>query len=345
MPAVQVDLLSRTGSPQVLLPANQTSSSHISPVSGPLFTEDRLSTSGSDQEMCDREVTNLTQDKTPTRTPVHNAPSWTGSITTVDYSTQGDPDQPAHSPMRGIGNQSNSADNTRNFLLPDGTGRRILDIPISERKPFILDNGHSAYQIQLENLEPVLETSTYLIDRLTSQFHTVYDDGYHQMATTPMIWSTWQEGQLVAKLNETRTHFGLPPKNTPVKKPTECQQVPAAVIQRSQSHLQQMAPEDIAVPELTNQPQNPRTVEYLEPSFSLERPVHRLKMDKGLEVHNNFKSAISNMMHKVDLICRLKKNEPHNSAHYQEQLNQQLTRHDDVIHQLVDIMKTDDYFR
>ena len=177
-PAVQVGLLTRTSSPQVQLPVTQTSSSHISPMSGPLFTEDRLSTSGSDQEMCDREVTTLTQDRTPTRAPVHNAPSQTGSIMTVDYSTQGNLDQPAHSPMRGIGNQSNSIDNTRNFLLPDGTGRRILDIPISERKLFILDNGHSAYQIQLENLEPVLETSTYIIDRLTSQFHTVYNDGY-----------------------------------------------------------------------------------------------------------------------------------------------------------------------
>ena len=147
MPAVQVGLLSSTGSPQVQLPVTRTSSSHISPMSGPLFAEDRLSTSGSDQEMGDREVTTLTQDRTPTRTLVHNAPSQTGSITTVDYSTQGDLDQPAHSPMRGIGNQSNSIDNTRNFLLPDGTGRRILDIPISERKPFILDNGHSAYQI------------------------------------------------------------------------------------------------------------------------------------------------------------------------------------------------------
>ena len=120
-PADQVGLLSRTGSPQVQLPVTRTSSSHISPMSGPLFTEDRLSTSSSDQEMCDREVTTLTQDRTPTRTPVHNAPSRTGSITTLDYSTQGDLDQPAHSPMGGIGNQSNSIDNTRNFLLPDGT--------------------------------------------------------------------------------------------------------------------------------------------------------------------------------------------------------------------------------
>ena len=187
MPAVQVGLLSRTGSPQVQLPATQTSNSHISPMSGQLFIEDRLNTSGSDQEMCDQEVITLTQDRTPTRTPVHNAPSQTGSVTTVDYSTQGDLDQPAHSPLESSGNQSNSIDNTRNFLLPDGTGRRILDIPISKRKPFILDNGHSAYQIQLKNLEPVLETSTYLIDRLTGQFHAVYDDGYCQMATTPMI--------------------------------------------------------------------------------------------------------------------------------------------------------------
>ena len=333
MPAVQVGLLSRTGSPQVQLPATQTSSSHISPMSGPLFTEDRLNTSGSDQEMCDREVTTLTQDRTPTRTPVHNAPSWTGSIATVDYSTQGDPDQPAHSPMGGIGNQSNSIDNTTNFLLPDGTGRRILDIPISKRKLFILDNGHSAYQIQLENLEPVLETSTYLIDRLTGQLHAVYDDSYRQMATA-----------LVAKLNETCIHFELPPTNTPAKKPAVCQQVPAAIVQRSQSRLQQAASEDVAIPELKNQSPHSRTVEYLEPSFSLERPVRRLKMDERLEVHNNFISAIFNKMHKVDLVCRLKKSEPHNAAHYQEQLNQQLTRHN-VIHCLVDIMKTDDYFR
>ena len=108
--------------------------------------------------------------------------------------------------------------------------------------------------------------------------------------------------------------------------------MPAAIVQRSQSCFQQAALQDVAVPELTNQSPHPRTVEYLEPSFSLERPVHRLKMDERLEVHNNFISAISNKMHKVDLIQRLKKSEPNNAAHYQEQLNQQLTRHDDVIH-------------
>ena len=49
-------------------------------------------------------------------------------------------------------------------------------------------------------------------------------------------------------------------------------------------------------------------------------------------------------MHKIDLINRLKRSEPHNSAHYQRQF-EQLVQHDDVIHRLVDIMKTDDYFR
>ena len=50
-------------------------------------------------------------------------------------------------------------------------------------------------------------------------------------------------------------------------------------------------------------------------------------------------------MHKLDLIHRLKKSEPHNAVHYQRQLDQHLMRHDDVIHRLMDIMKADDYFR
>ena len=100
--------------------------------------------------------------------------------------------------------------------------------------------------------------------------------------------------------------------------------------------------DDEAVPNLTDDPAPPRAIE---PSFSLERPVHRLEMDERLEVHSNYISAISNRMHKVDLISRLKKSEPHNADHYQRQLKQQLVQHDNVIHRLVDIMKTDDYFR
>ena len=117
------------------------------------------------------------------------------------------------------------------------------------------------------------------------------------------------------------------------------------MIQRSQSHNHDAANNDETVPELMDKPAPPRAIVYLEPPFSLERPVPRLKMDERLEVHNDYLSAISNRMHKIDLINRLKKSEPHNAAHYQRQLEQQLVLHNDVIHRLVDIMKTDDYFR
>ena len=332
-PATHTGLLSRMGSLQVPLQNTQASSSHISPMSGPLFTEDRLSTI-SKQEICDQEVTTIICENTPTRSPTHTIPSRPGSIATVDYSTQGDPDQSAHSPITGLAHEQTSIVNTHNYLLPDGTGRRTLDIPISKRKPFILESGHAAYQIQLETLEPVLETSTYLLDRLTRQSHTVYDNGYRQMATTPMLLSTWHEGQLIDELEETHALFGLPPKEavSPARQTAASQRLPPAVIQRSQSCAQNTVENDEAVPDLNNQPPPPRTVEYLEPSFSLERPVRRLEMDERLEVHNNFISAISNKMHKLDLVHRLKKSEPHNVVHYQRQLDQHLMRHDDVIH-------------
>ena len=89
---------------------------------------------------------------------------------------------------------------------------------------------------------------------------------------------------------------------------------------------------DETVPGLTDEPAQPRAIVYLEPSFSLDRRIHRLEMDKRLEVHNNYISAIPNKMHKIDLISRLKKIEPHNAAHYQRQLEQQFVQHDTVIH-------------
>ena len=226
-PATHADLLSRMSSPQVPLQNTQSPTSHVSSISGPLFMEDRLSTS-SEQEICDQEVTTIIRENTPTRSPAHTIPSTLGSIATVDYSTQGDPDQSGHLLVMELVCEQTSILNTHNYLLPDGTGRRILDILISERKPFVLENGHAAYQIQLETLEPVLETSTYLLDRLTRQFHAVYDDGYRTMATTPMLLSTWREGQLVDELEETCALFGLPPKvaPSPARQPAASQHLP-----------------------------------------------------------------------------------------------------------------------
>ena len=68
-------------------------------------------------------------------------------------------------------------------------------------------------------------------------------------------------------------------------------------------------------------------------------------MHKRIEVHNNYISAISNKLHTIDLINRFKKNEPHNAAHYQAELGRQSVCHDDVIDQILNIMKTDDHYR
>ena len=57
----------RPGTPQVQYNEHNTqdSGSHMSQMSGPLFTEDRLSTSSSDADACDTEVLNITRSHTP----------------------------------------------------------------------------------------------------------------------------------------------------------------------------------------------------------------------------------------------------------------------------------------
>ena len=205
-PPVNKLLPARLGTLQVLFHNNniQESDSHVSQMSGSLFTEDRLSiSSNSDQEMCDQEVGIITRTCTPSETATHVISPRPGSSATVDYCTQGDPDQPAYSPLSGLAHEQQLILNTRNYLLPDGSGRRINDLPASQHQPFMLGNGHAAYQIKLENLEAILETNTFLMDRLTGQFHAVYEVGYRQMATTPKLLHLWLSGQLIAKLDKT----------------------------------------------------------------------------------------------------------------------------------------------
>ena len=74
-PATHMDLFSRTGSPQIPLQNTQSPASHISPISGPLFTEDRLSTS-SEQEICDQEVTTIIHENTPTTSTYYTIKAW-----------------------------------------------------------------------------------------------------------------------------------------------------------------------------------------------------------------------------------------------------------------------------
>ena len=61
-------MLPRPLTPRVQLPNSQFSGSHLSQLSGPLFTEDRYSaSSGSDQASCDAEVDHITHHKTPSK--------------------------------------------------------------------------------------------------------------------------------------------------------------------------------------------------------------------------------------------------------------------------------------
>ena len=76
----------------------QDSGSHMSQMSGPLFTEDRLSTSSLDADACDTEVLNITQRCTPSNASTVMMSPRPGFNSTVDYSTQSDPDQQAELP-------------------------------------------------------------------------------------------------------------------------------------------------------------------------------------------------------------------------------------------------------
>ena len=70
-----------------------------------------------------------------------------------------------------------------------------------------------------------------------------------------------------------------------------------------------------------------------------------LKMHERIEDHSNYISAISNKLLTIDLIDRLKKSESHSAAHYQAKLEGLLVHHDDVIDRVLNIMKTNDYYR
>ena len=87
----------RAGTPQVSLQQIlQSSGSHLSQLSTFLFTEDRYSTSTDDnQEACDSEINNIMRTRTPSQatTLVMTPQRPTSTPVTVEYSTQGDPDQ------------------------------------------------------------------------------------------------------------------------------------------------------------------------------------------------------------------------------------------------------------
>ena len=86
----------RPMTPHIPLPRSQDSSSSLSPMSVPLFTEDRCSSiSDDDMEVCDVEVTLINRQNRPNQTFTTHLTGGrpTSTPSTMDYTTQCDPNQ------------------------------------------------------------------------------------------------------------------------------------------------------------------------------------------------------------------------------------------------------------
>ena len=267
------NVLPRPLTPRVQLPNSQFSGSHLTQLSGPLFTEDQYSTSsGDDQESCDAEVDHITHNKTPSK--ASTIPILPGRPTptpdTVDYSTQGDPDQ-AVPQMEHIPKEFHG---TNNYLIPDGTDHCIHDIQEKTFLPGHLENGNNAYLMELPDLKEMLRTERFLMDKMPGQFYVIYGNSYQHMSTRPKLDAPWEKAELLDKLAETRCAFGY----VGLAGPTPAQQMPQPVCQQP---TPQVPTEDI-IPGLTPAKIPPWSIPYQLPAFSMDRPTARLTKNAGI---------------------------------------------------------------
>ena len=225
------------------------------------------------------------------------ANSWTERPTstpmTSDYTTQGDPDaSPSTSNLFRSTVTNDKFLGTNNFFMPDGRNRHIHQIDNKVFHAGYLENGNNAYLLELPALEKMLNTWKFLMDEMSGQFYAVYGNSYQRMSMKPMLQQAWATGELIDELAATRQAFGYTglAGSTP---PLATGMQPTA----STSHQ----PDDL----LPRQPA-PKTVQYQPPSFKLTRPTLHLTMNKRIQVHHNYISAVSSLEHKKDLINRLK---------------------------------------
>ena len=276
----------RVNTPQVpFQKLSQNSGLHLSQLSVPLFTEDRYSTStDNDQDNCDAEITTITRWWMPSQvtTMVMSPPRPVSTPSTVDYSTQGDPNQIALQGNYEYNQNSSTTpiQNTNNYLIPDGSDRHIHDIWDKTLHIGIFEKGHNAYLVELPDFKSLLHTSRYLMDEVTGQFYAVFGNSYHCMCTIPRLLLTWEPGQLIDEFAETRCAFGCMglTGSTPA-------------MQISQPHLADpvsTAYNGDIIRDLTTQKPPPRTVHYQPPSFNLDRPTKCLTKEEKLEVHHNY---------------------------------------------------------
>ena len=70
-----------------------------------------------------------------------------------------------------------------------------------------------------------------------------------------------------------------------------------------------------------------------------------LTMNKRIQVHHNYISAVSSLEHKKDLINRLKQSDTHNISAYEAEMSCHMTLHEDVLERILNILKQDDCYR
>ena len=283
--------------PHMTLSTSPTSDSQLSQLSTTLFKEDRYSSTSEEETEADTEVTLINGKYQPNGMFAHNSTAErpTSTPTTVDCSTQGDPNQvsPSIPPNMSMSTATQIQFlGTNNFFIPDGSDRRVHQIHNKVFHTGYLENGNNAYLLELPALEKMLNTRKFLMDEMSGQFYAVYGNSYQQMSTKPMLKQTWDTGELIDQLAATRQAFGyarLAGSTPPLVAGTQ----PATSTSRQ--------PDDL----LPKQP-TPNTVQYQPPSFKLTRPMARLTMNERIQVHHNYISAVSGLEHKKDLINRLK---------------------------------------
>ena len=163
--------------PRMPLPASPTSSLNSS---APLFQEEGYSSTLEEES----EVT-FTHDRCNGTSPNQHAER-TSTPTPSDYMTQGDPNA---SPLGSSKSHdiTNEFLGTNNFFMPDGSNRRIHQIPNKVFYAGYLDNGNNAYLLELPALENMLNTHQFLMDEMSGQFYAVYGNSYQRMLTKPML--------------------------------------------------------------------------------------------------------------------------------------------------------------
>ena len=265
----------RLMTPHIPLRRSQDSNASLSTMSAPLFTEDSCSSiSDVDVKVCNAEVMLINRRNRPNQTFTNHSTGGrpTSMPTTMDYTTQGDPNQvpPVYINMAQATTQ-NQFFCTNNFFIPDGSNRCIQEINDKVFHAGYLENGNNAYLLELLGLKDMLHRSKFIMDEMSGQFYAIYGNMCQQMSTKPILEHSWGTGELIEQLAVTRQAFGY----TGLSGPTPPLNQPQPTADTTCN-----LPDDI----LSKKPE-PKNVQYQLPTFSLERPTQCLTIEERIQVH------------------------------------------------------------